>query len=122
MSRVGREREGKEMTTKLFTIYDIATRIRVMATMMKSDITVEQERLDSTGFGKEFPLVVLTKLDGLKSSYDRFAWNDKTLEYAHAVIRDNWDKLTTGDSIDVEWLRQRDNGIVDTLPRYEGNE
>lgn len=49
--------------------------------------------------------VILVKLDGVKAEYDPFAWsNPRTLSTAHQHILANWDKLKSGDLIDVEFI------------------
>lgn len=106
------------METKLITIYDTATRIRVMATMMQGTEQGEEHRLRLTGHGGPHPLLVVTKIEDMaESEWDPYNWGNRGMIFAHDYIHTHWDKLKTCDSIDIEYLMKKT-----TTPRSEGNE
>lgn len=105
------------MISKLFEIRDAATFIPVIATRLIVNETGslgEQELwlLRRAGYDETQvtvsaaePYIILCKLDGVDARYDPFDWNSRTMKTAHLDIRDNWDELTSGDVIDVEFIK-----------------
>lgn len=96
------------MEAKAFEIRDSATFIPVIAVRMMSSHPKEHYLLRRSGYGSE-PLVMLCRMgaDGssLQASYSPFNWgNARTLICAHQHIEANWDKLTTGDVIDIQFI------------------
>lgn len=97
------------METKAFEIRDSATFIPVIAVRMISTHPKERYLLWRSGYGSSAPLVLLCRMaaDGcaFQASYTPFSWGtSRTLTVAHQYIETNWDKLTTGDVIDVEFI------------------
>lgn len=52
------------------------------------------------------PNIAITRLsaDGRPCWYDPYAWGDRTYKVAHRYILDNWERLSDGDVIDVEYI------------------
>lgn len=97
---------------KLLEVRDHHTFLSVMATRLGGRTPKEIWLLNRGGFGKTIErqeeFVILTTLDpDCRSSYDPYKWpGGRTLRLAHAYIRDNWDKLISGDLIDIEHLEE----------------
>jgi hypothetical protein len=102
------------LETKTFEIRDKGTFIPVMATAMRplSELNVDYNNQDAyllrrAGYGMESLLVMLCKLDGNEITYTPESWRQKcwrTMVEAHKYIVMNWDKLTSGQVIDVEFI------------------
>ena len=92
------------MKTKLFEIRDRGTFMPVMATLAKGDDRHEQYLLLSSGFGHISPLIILHFLELNEAHYDVYHWDDRTRNTAHRYIQENWETLTSGDIIDVEYI------------------
>ena len=106
------------MDTKLFEVRDRATFLPVIATLMVAEPsntamfadTIESRNAEAfllrrSGYGED-PLVLLTRLegDGRPANYDPFSWGDRTMHVAHLYISANWDRLRSGDVVDVEYI------------------
>lgn len=102
---------------KLFEVRDRATFIPVMAvklTPYHSDghRSVEQWLLQRAGYALEQmvgnpalePYVVLWRLEGGPAEYDPHAWGNRTMTVAHGHIIESWEKLQSGDVVDVEYI------------------
>lgn len=93
------------MEIKIIEIRDRATYIPVLAIKMISKNPVEKYHLGRAGYGEEYPLVMLIKIDGAEAQYDPFKWNCKrTMFCSHQYIQKNYDKLKTGDVVDIEFI------------------
>ena len=92
------------MKTKLFEIRDRGTFMPAMATLATGDDRHEQYLLLSSGFGHISPLIILHFLELNEAHYDAYHWGDRTRFTAHRYIQENWEKLTSGDVIDVEYI------------------
>ena len=92
------------MKTKLFEIRDRGTFMPAMATLAKGDDRQEQYLLLSSGFGHVSPLVILHFLELNETYYDVYRWGDRTRFTAHRYIQENWEKLKSGDVVDVEYI------------------
>lgn len=94
------------MEVKLLEVRDDGTRIAVMATRMASDVPAEQHLLRSVGFPLTGLEVALTYLSGERaSSVDPYFWGNRTMMVAHEYIRENFATLTSGDVVDVEFIK-----------------
>lgn len=90
------------MTTKFFEIRDRATSMPVLA----MDISATDHPLAvRAGFGPD-RLVILIDLCKMTCQYDVYDWatRARTIPIAHNYITENWDRLQTGDVVDVEFL------------------
>ena len=92
------------MKTKLFEIRDRGTFMPAMATIMTSSNFEEIYLLGSSGFSNSNPLIILHFLELNKAHYDAYHWEDRTRFTAHQYIQKNWEKLNSGDVIDVEYV------------------
>jgi len=117
------------MRVKLFEVRDRATFIAVLAVKLTADVQLTTDDLELVGderIGSRNPEHFLLRRAGYASAaiapswtgepyvlvaklerahYDPFSWDSMTMVGAHRHIRDNWDKLSSGDVIDVEFLR-----------------
>jgi hypothetical protein len=91
--------------TKLFEIRDRATFIPCIA--IECEVTPELEEqekylLRRAGYmGRCF---LFGRLVGGGFHYDCYDWSDRTMRTAHEYIEKNWEKLQSGDVIDVEYI------------------
>lgn len=114
------------METKAFEIRDEGTFIPVIATRMTPwpqprlgemtpwELRTKQERerylLRRSGFSFDDPLVMLCRMEANGScpheaSYDVYGWGGaRTMAIAHDFIQRNWDKLKSGEVIDVQFI------------------
>lgn len=112
------------MEQKLFELRDVWTMMSVMATRLGGRSPKEIWLLDRGGFGKTIKrqesFVILTTLDpDCRSNYDPYEWSyGRTLRLAHAYIRDNWERLTSGDLIDVEY--EEEESSVSKTSEFKG--
>ncbi len=98
------------METKLFTILDRCTEIPAMATRMMSDNYIEWSILHKAGYGgkdgRGYVCIFLSMISSCRSAYEPYAWElshaVRTMPCAHEYIENNWNKLKSGDIIDVE--------------------
>ena len=119
------------MEAKLFEIRDRATFIPVLAVRLASRTEAERYLLGRTGYGltsdEQGRYVILTKLAApSESGYDPNGWpNQRTLPTAHRHIIACWERLWSGDVVDVEFLlgetlqpkaSERDDQIVKENP------
>ncbi len=100
------------MEVKLFEIRDTATFIPVLAVKLNPQRDEERYLLARAGYG-EFPAqqakyVLLWRIAGEvhKATCDPYQWGGeaRTLPIAHQHIIDNWEELTSGDVVDVEFI------------------
>lgn len=97
------------MKTKLFEIRDRGTFMPAMATQVRGSDEKEIYLLKSSGFsnsnaGGFTPLIILHFLELNEAHYDAYHWEDRTRFTAHQYIQENWEKLKSGDVIDVEYI------------------
>lgn len=95
------------MKTKILEIRDRATFIAVIAMDMNTDNDIHHWYLRRYGYPCDGrPNILLSRVDGdgKPSSNDPYFWKDRTMAYAHDYIIRNWDKLSDGDVIDVEFI------------------
>lgn len=93
------------MITKLFEVRDSGTFIPVMATRFKGN---ESPLFRAAGYGPDQFYVIVCKLTGgeCAATYDPFGWpkDARTMNQAHLYIEKNFDLLSSGDVIDVEFI------------------
>lgn len=112
------------MEVKLFEIRDAMTFVSVMATRLGGRTPKETWLLARGGYGKTIEtqrtFVILTALNpGPQSQHDQYKWEGgRTLRLAHEYIIHNWEKLTSGDVVDVEYNEEE----TDTPKTSEFNE
>lgn len=105
------------MQVKIFEILDRMTCIPMMAVKLgraNGDHAISRERirklLARAGYSSSidgqanFVLLVEISGGGGEVNCDPYDWNDRTKSTAHAHIIEQWDKLSTGDVIDVEFV------------------
>ena len=87
-------------------IRDRATFIPVIAIRMSSKDPTKRYYLKRLGFGEDYPLIELIRMDNNDCSYYPYKWggNSRTMFEAHKYIEKNWDSLNDGDVIDVEYI------------------
>lgn len=103
------------METKAFEIRDAGTFIPAVAVRMVPSnyegegaaTLYEGERylLRRAGFAVPNQMLLLCQIDGGHSTYDPHLWRSMTMTCAHWHIMEHWDKLKSGDVIDVEFIR-----------------
>ena len=103
------------LENKIFEIRDRATFIPVLCTKMApgrvgettiSGATQETKLLRATGYGFDFPLILMSALvrPDSATNYDPFKWGDRTMHTAHVYIAEHYDELETGAVVDVEYI------------------
>lgn len=50
------------------------------------------------------PYVMLWRLEGGPAEYDPYAWSNRTMATAHQHIVDFWQRLESGDVVDVQYI------------------
>lgn len=105
------------MITKAFEIRDSVTFIPVIAIKMVPypdsktetwDGEAERYLLRRSGYEFSNPCVVIVKMEASgisdNATYDPFYWKSRTMSVAHQHIIDNFEQLTNGSVIDVEFI------------------
>jgi len=106
------------MEIKLFEIRDRGTTIKGMAIRLgsplggkRSETPRETRMLASAGFGDDEldhnHYVLLGDMGGgsFKMESSAYQWSgSRTMKVAHEYIEENWDKLKTGDLVDVQFI------------------
>jgi hypothetical protein len=95
------------MLVKLFELRDRATFIPIICFECSLEGRTKEETflLRRAGYSNDFRCILLTRLDGgNKSCYDPYDWNDRTFQQSHKYIEEQWDKLISGEVIDVEYI------------------
>lgn len=91
------------MLTKLLEIRDEGTCIPAMATEAVGD-TVEQDAiLRRAGYG-ENRCIILQHLHKGEATYNPYDWRNRTWNVAHKYIIENWDHLSDGEVVDVQFI------------------
>lgn len=87
--------------SKIFLeIRDRATFIPALAfTLCKADNWLAGR----AGFGDRRQ-VILMRLTDCEAHWDVFSWGNRTMRTAHQYIEDNWERLDSGDVVDVEHI------------------
>lgn len=93
------------MIVKTVEIRDNATCISALAIKMVASDPIEAFHLDRSGFGADYPLVILMTLDPVKATYDPYSWgHTRTLTTAHRYIQEHFDQMLQGHVIDVSYI------------------
>lgn len=101
------------MEIKLIEIRDDGTLVPAMAVRLNERNAAEHWLLLRAGYANDRiidtnhdePYVLLTQLFGSgHCHYDPFAWNSRTMKHAHMFLIQNWNQLSTGDVVDVEFI------------------
>lgn len=96
-----------KMKIKLLEVRDRATFIPVMAILNVAENVAQRRLLRSAGFGEPYDLVTFTYLKARgPAHYDFYDWpdNPRTMRVAHEWVYANWDQLSDGDVVDVEFI------------------
>jgi hypothetical protein len=91
---------------KLLEIRDKGTFLPMFAFSTTVGTSQEQWLLRRAGYAYDSPCIMFGYLgqSGQKACYDPYDWNDRTKQTAHHYIEKNWDKIRSGDVIDVEFI------------------
>ena len=93
------------LETKMFEVRDRFTYIPVAAVKLVTDDISEEYTLRRAGYRNYYPAVIVIRVDNVEAHNDAYDWTGpRTLKEAHAYIAKNFDTLTTGDVIDVEFI------------------
>ena len=93
------------MVTKYFEIRDRATCISALAIKLEAETLQEDFLKRRAGFSGDRPYILLHKLnDSVKCNYDPYEWGDRTMHVSHLFIEENFETLTSGEVIDVEFI------------------
>lgn len=58
----------------------------------------------AAGFDLSSDIVFLLRLETAKCQWDPHSWGDRTFTTAHLYIQQNWEWISSGDVIDVEYI------------------
>ncbi len=95
---------------KFFRVLDRATEISAMVTKILNTEEKTKSILDRCGFWSDAPepqpFILLTFLVDTPyvTTYNPFYFNDRTRNIAGIYIKENFDKLSDGDTVDVEHI------------------
>jgi hypothetical protein len=94
------------MVTKAFEVRDRMTFIPALAVKLESTDPVEIWIMWKGGYHPQAneTFVVMVHLGRGEGKIDAFEWKDRTMSEAHKYVAKNFDKLKTGDIIDVEFI------------------
>jgi hypothetical protein len=101
------------MKVKVLEIRDKATFIPVMGINIRPENEDQKYLLGRAGYGvtadAQGGYIILVKMTGdiVTANHDPFSWGSptiRTMQIAHKHIIDNWDSLSDGDVIDVEYI------------------
>lgn len=96
------------MQVKTFEILDSLTFIPCIAVCLSPKNEAEEYLSGRTGFGitpeAQAGFVILLKMTGNMQTYDPVVWGCRTMTTAHRYIRENFEKLESGDVIDVQFI------------------
>lgn len=96
------------METKLFEVRDRGTLIAVITIRLGCRNEQERYLLSRCGYGKQKEeqekYVLYAGLQEYEMQYDPFKQPNRTRHVSHKYILEHWDKLTSGEVIDVEYI------------------
>lgn len=84
---------------KFIEVRDKGTFIPAIAIPVSGDDDYLARR---AGFGRQ--MIYLIALSTSKASYDPFGWDNRTMSIAHQVIERDWDTISDGDVVDVQFV------------------
>lgn len=93
--------------TKVFEIRDRMTCVPILAIAITADHSDQGRLCHRAGFGPHNRYILYAPLDGgrfTEITYDPFHWSDRTHTAAHQFIIDQWDTLTPGQVVDVQFI------------------
>jgi hypothetical protein len=93
-----------KMKAKMLEVRDKGTFIPVMCVETKSENQDNRYLLGRAGFGENSHLIQLVWISREQTHYYPIEWDDRTMYRAHTYITENWDKISCGDVIDVEYI------------------
>lgn len=104
------------MDKKVLEILDSMTFIPVVAINTDPENEGQRYLLRRAGYGPDGRTIILVNLNDCRASNDPYGWpNSRTMRVAHAYIEQNFDSLSDGDVIDVEFIL----GESDTAKKSE---
>ncbi len=98
------------MIAKTFELRDAGTFIPALAIALSPGCEEDRYLIARAGFGRDPESqgkhVILTRLTGGSAEYDIYNWGGagRTMQYAHKYIIENFDRLESGQVIDVEFI------------------
>lgn len=96
------------MICKTFEIRDSMTFIPAMGIQLLPACMGDRALIARAGYGvspsEQGEHIVLVRLSDCKAANDPYDWSDRTMKAAHNHIINNWDSLSSGDLIDVEFI------------------
>lgn len=94
------------MEVKILEIRDRGTFMPMMAIKLKAKNHEQEWLLERSGYPPDFHYVLLMDVAGGAGTMkcDPYQWNSRTRKIAHLNIIENWDSLSDGDVIDVEFI------------------
>lgn len=96
------------METKALELRDSGTFIPILCVNMNPTKPAERYLLRRCGYPCDGqPNIIVTRLEGCgQATNDPYAWknNSRTFPVAHNWIIENWDHLSDGDVVDVEFI------------------
>ena len=105
------------MKTKTFEIRDSGTFIPALAIRLIPNCEKDRYLLSRAGYGRTEEMqgdyIILMDLENTtRCNFDVYEWrHSRTFHFAHQYIIDNWQRLTSGDVIDVEYILVETNQI-----------
>ena len=97
------------MEVKAFELRDAGTFVPVLAIRLNPANEPERYLLGRAGYGtsaeRQATYVVMLGANDLAAKYSPLDWGDnRSRQVAHQHITDNWDKLTSGMVVDVQYI------------------
>ena len=93
------------MEIKIIEIRDRGTYIPVMAIKMQSDNPAEQYHLKDQGYSEDYPCIMVVRMEkGHIATYNASDYGDRTMCQSHLHIIEHYDRLKSGDVVDVEYV------------------
>ena len=98
------------MVTKIFEVRDRMTCLAVLAMQLESKTEAERYLLAREGYGpssiQHSEYIMLIQIAGGrgKAYCDEYDWGNRTMANAHAYIKAEWDNLSSGDVVDIEYI------------------
>ena len=101
------------MIAKTFEVRDRATFIPVLAVKLEPGNEADRYLFGRSGYGRtpddQAHYVMLCRIDGGEgfATTNQHGWpgSGETMRWAHHFIRENFDELTSGEVVDVEFMR-----------------
>ena len=91
----------------MIEVRDSGTCMPIMSILMEPTNDVEYRFLRRAGYQCDTNLVLFHPMSGERASYDPYSseWSgSRTLKIAHEYVTRNWNKLQSGDVVDVRVL------------------